>query len=93
MKQPGRRGELTRWMCAYCPNFQGCPTNHGINSRFIEEANMAAVVNNIGASSFHPGRAVFTLADASVQFLPDTMDHRAYNAMGGRIDGLPINLQ
>ncbi|PQO45044.1 DUF1559 domain-containing protein [Blastopirellula marina] len=87
-----RRGELTRWMCLYCPNFQGCPTSQAINSKFIEPTNMAAVVNNIGASSFHPGGAVFTLADASVQFLPETIDHRTYNAMGGRVDGLPITL-
>ncbi|GAA4438955.1 DUF1559 domain-containing protein [Bremerella cremea] len=87
-----RRGELTRWMCAFCPNFQGCPTSQAINSKFIDPDDVSALTNNIGASSFHPGGAAFALADGSVQFLPETLDHRTYNALGGRIDGLQASL-
>jgi prepilin-type N-terminal cleavage/methylation domain-containing protein len=46
-----------------------------------------------GFKSAHPGGAHFVMADASAQFIAETIDYRVYNGLGtragGETDGLP----
>jgi prepilin-type N-terminal cleavage/methylation domain-containing protein len=49
-------------------------------------------ISNMCFSSFHPGGAQFALADASVRFIPETVNPTVYMAMGGRNDGVPAQL-
>ncbi len=42
-----------------------------------------------GFKSGHTGGANFVFGDDSVRFLPDSIDYRTYNAMGGRKEGIP----
>jgi hypothetical protein len=41
----------------------------------------------LGFKSSHPGGAHFVMGDASVHFLPDTIDMKVYNYLGGKADG------
>jgi prepilin-type N-terminal cleavage/methylation domain-containing protein len=50
-------------------------------------------VSELGFKSLHAGGANFVLGDASVQFLSETIDPRAYNALGGKADGETASLQ
>jgi len=47
---------------------------------------------SMGFKSMHPGGAQFVLCDGSVQFLTQTMDYVAYNRLGCRRDGQPVNI-
>jgi len=40
-----------------------------------------------GFKSYHPGGAQFALADGSVQFIAQTVDHTTYQRLGARADG------
>ena len=42
--------------------------------------------------SFHPGGAQFALGDASVRFIPQTVNVLVYRALGGRNDGVPAQM-
>jgi beta-galactosidase len=44
-------------------------------------------VGELGFKSAHPGGALFVLGDASVHFLPDSIDPYIYNRLGGKSDG------
>jgi prepilin-type N-terminal cleavage/methylation domain-containing protein len=44
-------------------------------------------ITELGFKSAHSGGAQFVMGDASVQFLSETIDHRVYNALGGKADG------
>jgi prepilin-type N-terminal cleavage/methylation domain-containing protein len=44
----------------------------------------------LGFKSRHAGGAQFVMGDASVHFLPDAIDMRVYNRLGGKADGEPI---
>jgi prepilin-type N-terminal cleavage/methylation domain-containing protein/prepilin-type processing-associated H-X9-DG protein len=46
-----------------------------------------------GFKSQHAGGANFVFGDGSVVFLPASLDYRVYNAMGGRKEGQPAQLQ
>lgn len=45
-----------------------------------------------GFRSNHPGGAQFLLVDASVQFIPETIDYQTYQYLGGRRDKHPVTL-
>ncbi len=45
-----------------------------------------------GFKSSHTGGANFAFGDASVQFLPDAIDYRVYNALGGRGEGIAATI-
>jgi prepilin-type N-terminal cleavage/methylation domain-containing protein len=49
-------------------------------------------VGDVGFKSAHPGGALFVLGDASVQFLPESIDPRVYNVLGGKADGESASL-
>ncbi|UUO09196.1 DUF1559 domain-containing protein [Blastopirellula sp. J2-11] len=40
--------------------------------------------------SFHPGGCQFAMADASVHFIPETVDLTIYRTLAKRADGLPV---
>ena len=46
----------------------------------------------LGFKSLHPGGAQFLHGDGSVAFRGETIDHDAFQRLGQRDDGLPINL-
>jgi len=45
-----------------------------------------------GFRSNHPGGANFALADGSVRFIVETIDHRTYQYLGCRDDGQPVTV-
>ncbi len=45
-----------------------------------------------GFKSGHTGGANFVMGDGSVHFLPDAIDYRVYNALGGRGEGIPSSI-
>jgi len=48
--------------------------------------------NNYSFMSMHSGGAQFTMGDASVKFITDSIDLRVYRALGSMMDGQPVNL-
>jgi hypothetical protein len=46
----------------------------------------------LGFKSAHPGGCLFVLGDASVQFLPDSIDPYVYNKLGGKSDGQAVSI-
>jgi prepilin-type N-terminal cleavage/methylation domain-containing protein/prepilin-type processing-associated H-X9-DG protein len=48
---------------------------------------------NYGFKSRHPGGANFAFADASVRYVPQTIDHKTYNLIGCRFDGQAVSTQ
>ena len=44
----------------------------------------------VGFKSAHPGGAQFLLGDGSIRFLPEDIDHQAYQYLGAKNDGQPI---
>jgi hypothetical protein len=48
--------------------------------------------SDLSFGSYHPGGAQFTLGDASVRFIPQTINYAVYSYMGGRNDGQPVQL-
>jgi prepilin-type N-terminal cleavage/methylation domain-containing protein len=53
----------------------------------LDCASWATWTSALGFKSHHPGGAHFMMGDASVQFLPDAIDMRIYNYLGGKADG------
>jgi type II secretory pathway pseudopilin PulG len=47
-------------------------------------------ISDMAFGSYHPGGAQFTLGDASVRFIPETINANVYMAMGGRNEGVPV---
>ncbi len=58
------------------------------NARKI--ASTSGYVKELSFASFHPGGAMFCLADASVRFVPYTINYPIYQALGSRDKGEPI---
>ncbi len=48
--------------------------------------------SDLSFGSYHPGGAQFTLGDASVRFIPQTVNYTIYTYMGGRNDGQPVQI-
>jgi len=84
------RGELNRFRAVWMYNFQGVPTGLRINSSQInyKDCTESSYRTNTGAASCHAGGAFFCMGDGSVTLLSDTIDYTAYNALGGRADGV-----
>jgi prepilin-type N-terminal cleavage/methylation domain-containing protein len=68
-------------------NFDTCnqDASHGCNS-------WNTWSSELGFKSPHPGGAHFVMGDASVQFMPDSIDPFVYNALGGKADGEAASL-
>jgi hypothetical protein len=58
------------------------------NARKI--ASTSGYVKELSFASFHPGGAMFALADASVRFVPYTINYPIYQALGSRNKGEAI---
>jgi prepilin-type N-terminal cleavage/methylation domain-containing protein len=56
-----------------------------MNARKI--ASTSGYVKELSFTSFHPGGAMFTLGDASVRFVPYTINQALYQALGSRAGG------
>lgn len=48
--------------------------------------------NNYSFMSMHPGGAQFTLGDASVKFISDSVNLNVYRALGSMMDGQTVNI-
>ena len=46
----------------------------------------------LGFRSRHPGGAMFVFGDASVHYLPDTIDHLTYQRLGAKSDRQPVEI-
>lgn len=75
------------WFMTTAPiNFNTCPNptmGAGCNSDTNWQTSM-------GFKSKHPGGAQFVFADASTQFLSQTIDYATYQRLGDRRDGQPV---
>jgi hypothetical protein len=65
-------------------NFDSCTES---DDSIFDCASWATWSSTLGFKSHHPGGAHFVMGDASVHFLPDTIDMRIYNYLGGKADG------
>ncbi|UUO07370.1 DUF1559 domain-containing protein [Blastopirellula sp. J2-11] len=71
----------------------GCATVRGINSGpdVLHETEVDLWADSTGTfGSVHPGGALFLLGDASVQFVPETIEINIYRQLGIRNDALPV---
>jgi len=62
-----------------------------MNLRFNDPA-AHGILMELSFGSYHPGGAMFTLADGSVQFFPETMDFVAYQALFTRHRGETVTV-
>lgn len=63
-------------------NFDSCIQQTGLGCSSWDTYSSA-----LGFKSAHPGGAQFVMGDASVHFIPDSIDMRVYNALGGKAEG------
>jgi hypothetical protein len=64
-----------------------------LNRKFnLTGSNPNPDLSDYSFGSYHPGGAQFTLGDASVRFVPNTVNVIVYRAMGGRNDGTPVQM-
>jgi prepilin-type N-terminal cleavage/methylation domain-containing protein/prepilin-type processing-associated H-X9-DG protein len=68
-------------------NFDSCIQQSGLGCSSWDTWSSA-----LGFKSAHSGGANFCMGDGSVQFLPDSIDVRVYNALGGKAEGEPVSL-
>ncbi len=76
------------YFCLFCNNIPVSSTHIDLN--LMESAENASVVEiwRVGGfKSHHVGGANFVMADASVHFIPETVDYYVYNAYGSRAGG------
>ena len=72
-------------------NFPTCPGENGVPSTGGSGCHSDISWNtSMAAKSLHPGGAHFCLADGSVRFLSENIDHALYQALGDRRDNVPI---
>lgn len=71
------------YQCAHCPNNPVAGTSIPVNILVVVNA-LGIYQKGCGFKSTHAGGANFLMADASVQFIDDTIDYRVYNNLGTR---------
>lgn len=81
-----RSNDVCGWGGAFSWNFPIMYTGQKINSPTRTTSQTSDYWRNCGASSFHVGGANFLLADGSVHFFSDAIDHRVYAYLGDRAD-------
>jgi hypothetical protein len=69
-------------------NFDSCMDSY---DQVLGCASWATWSSALGFKSPHPGGAHFVMGDASVHFLPDSIDMLTYNRLGGKADGGAIS--
>lgn len=72
-----------------CPinEMTSCERSRQISDPNCNPASGATYQYSYGFKSRHPGGAQFTLADGSVRFISQTINHWTYQYLGGRADG------
>ena len=68
-----------------CAGEDGVPANGGSGCQYWDTANVA-----MGFKSTHPGGCHFAMADGSVHFINESIEHTTYQRLGDRHDGEPI---
>ncbi len=72
---------------AYCLNFPVSSTTIPLNTFEVCDAAGGIHYRACGFKSFHPGGAMFVLADGSVHFLSESIDYKLFNELGTRAGG------
>jgi prepilin-type N-terminal cleavage/methylation domain-containing protein/prepilin-type processing-associated H-X9-DG protein len=88
-----RNAEECGWGGAFSWNFQVFYTGQKINSPTRTTSLTSDWWRNCGASSFHEGGAHFVMADGSVHFVTENIDHRTFCALGDKRDGVRASVQ
>ena len=66
-----------------CPfNFTHCIIGTNIPINFLDDPNPQDWLRIDGFKSYHPGGAMFALADGSVRFLSEAIDYQLFNGLG-----------
>jgi prepilin-type N-terminal cleavage/methylation domain-containing protein/prepilin-type processing-associated H-X9-DG protein len=76
-----------QFMGAFNPNFNITGTGIPLNTMEEDGGAMGMWYRTCGFKSLHPGGANFAMGDASVHFIPETIDYKLYNALGTRAGG------
>jgi prepilin-type N-terminal cleavage/methylation domain-containing protein len=77
------RPEQCWYQAAFAPNFSLAGTHIPLNT-FTACKTGGCHPTGCGFKSAHPGGAYFVMADASVQFVQESIDYQLYNALGTR---------
>jgi prepilin-type N-terminal cleavage/methylation domain-containing protein/prepilin-type processing-associated H-X9-DG protein len=80
------------WFATTAPiNFPTCPGENGVPRAGGTGCNATNSWNtSMGFKSQHPGGAQFVLADGSVRFISENINHVTYQRLGDRHDGQPV---
>ncbi|MEZ6068550.1 MAG: DUF1559 domain-containing protein [Planctomycetaceae bacterium] len=84
-----RNAEECNWGGAFSMNFPGAFTGQKPNSP-TRTTNVGDYRNNCGFSSHHPGGVQMVMADAKVTFASENIDFQAWNWLGHKSDGNPV---
>ncbi len=84
-----RRAEICNWGGAWSENFPGAFTGQKPNSPTLT-TNPNDYRNNCGFSSVHVGGLHMCLADGSVRFISENINHQTFNWLGDKRDGNTI---
>ena len=91
-----RNAEECGWGGAFSWNFTNVYTGQKINSPTRTTALPTALTSNwwinCGSSSYHTGGAHMLMADGSVNFMSQNIDHRTYCFLGDKADGNAVSL-
>ncbi|HCS50400.1 MAG TPA: hypothetical protein DIW81_02215, partial [Planctomycetaceae bacterium] len=82
-----RNPELCNWGGAWSDNFPGAFVAQKPNSATRDETNTGLYRQNCGFSSWHDGGLQFVLADGSVKFISENIDHITFCRLGDKSDG------
>ena len=85
-----RRGEMTHHGGVWSSRKQGVTTALRINSPLMTFDTWDDFEDNSGASSHHPGGAMFCFGDGATRFLDEAVDFDVYNFLGRRNDGRAV---
>ncbi|MEX1039747.1 MAG: DUF1559 domain-containing protein [Pirellulaceae bacterium] len=89
--------QYSTWASSDWPRSVGMPSQAASAVLPINSQEPPSAVNGITwdissrtFGSFHPGGCLFAMGDASVHFIPETIDLITYRTLAKRADGLPV---
>ena len=80
------------WNGIYMPNFPVAGTTIPLNTMVKDNNQHTDWWRASGYKSMHPGGADMLLGDASVRFIPQTIDYRLWNELGTREGGEAVSM-